>query len=56
MDARSGKPNTQHVLLCGDVVGGRNPLQVVKVAEREKRKRYIVKPLPLFALHEASAV
>lgn len=33
MDARGGKPNTQHVLLCGDVVVGRDPLQVAQVAE-----------------------
>lgn len=50
MDARSGKPNTQHVLLRRDVIVGRDSLQVAQVAERQ---RDLVKTLPLFALHEA---
>lgn len=35
VDACSGEPNPQHVLLCGDVVGGSDALQVAHVAERE---------------------
>lgn len=35
VDARGGEPNPQHVLLCGDVVGGSDALQVAHVAERE---------------------
>lgn len=35
MDARGGEPNPQHVLLCGDVVGRSDALQVAHVAERK---------------------
>lgn len=38
MDACSGESNSQHVLLCGDIVWGGNAVQVTHVAEREIKK------------------
>lgn len=39
MDARGGESNSQHVLFCGDVVWGGDAVQVIHVAERQKKKR-----------------
>lgn len=38
MDACSGESNSQHVLLCGDIVWGGNAVQITHVAEREIKK------------------
>lgn len=39
MDARSGEPNSQHVLFCGDIVQGCDPVQIIHVAEAGKGKK-----------------
>lgn len=39
MDARSGEPNSQHVLFCGDVVQACDPVQIIHVAEAEKGQK-----------------
>lgn len=39
MDARSGESNSQHVLFCGDIVWGGDAVQIIHVAEGEKKKR-----------------
>lgn len=39
MDACGGESNSQHILFCGDVVGGGDAVQVIHVAEIEGKKR-----------------
>lgn len=39
MDSRSGEPNSQHVLFCGDIVQGCDSVQIIHVAEAEKGKK-----------------
>lgn len=39
MDACGGESNSQHILFCRDVVGGRDAVQITHVAEREEQGR-----------------
>lgn len=39
MDARSGEPNSQHVLFRGHIVQGCDSIQIIHVAEAGKGKK-----------------